>query len=89
MLQAPGTTWLARAALLLGVAALAVFAFFFLVLFLVVGSLIAGVFVARWWWLARKVARQRTDSAIEGDYRVIRDEPGKGVPRLGADAEDR
>jgi hypothetical protein len=74
---------------MLGVTALAVFAFFFLVLFLVVGSLIAGFVVARWWWLARKVARQRADTAIEGDYRVIRDERSQGVPRLGADAEDR
>jgi hypothetical protein len=74
---------------MLGVTALAVLAFFFLVLFLVVGSLVAGVFVARWWWFARKIARQRADSAIEGDYRIIHDERNKPVPRLRTDAEDR
>jgi hypothetical protein len=81
------STWLGRAALLLVVTALAALAFFFLVFFVVIGSLVAGVLFVRWWWLARKLARRQHDAAIEGDYIVVRDEPGADAPRLPPDSK--
>ena len=65
-------TWLARAAFAVLGVAIAVLAFFFLAVAMVVGAVIALVIAVRWWWLVRKVKAARAASGpIEGEYTVV------------------
>jgi hypothetical protein len=70
-LAAP-TTWLGRAAFAVLGLAIAVLAFFFLAVAVVVGGVIALVVGVRFWWLVRKVKTARAASGpIEGEYKVV------------------
>ena len=60
------------------VTALATLAFFFLMVFLMVGALLAITYVVRWWWLTRDFRRAQSGNAIDGDYNVVDD--GGAVP---------
>lgn len=73
-----GRNWLSRALVTtLGLAlglALAVVAFFFLTVALVVGTLLAAVIAVRVWWVLRRARAQReAAAALEGEYSVVRD----------------
>lgn len=63
-------TWLGRVAAALIAASLAVIGLFFLVFALVAATLIAGLVIARIWWVSRKLRAQRDASVIEGAYSV-------------------
>ena len=63
-------TLLGRLAAALIAASLAVIGFFFLVFALIAAMLIAGVVIARIWWVSRKLRAQRDASVIEGAYSV-------------------
>jgi predicted lipid-binding transport protein (Tim44 family) len=53
---------------------LAVTAFFFLTVALVVGTLLVAIIAVRVWWVMRRVRAQREASAaLEGDYTVVKD----------------
>jgi predicted lipid-binding transport protein (Tim44 family) len=52
--------------------ALAVAAFFFLTVALVVGTVLAAVIAVRVWWVLRRVRAQReAAAALEGEYSVV------------------
>ena len=55
------------------VAALATLAFFFVLIFLIVGAVLAVAFLVRWWWLTRKSRQPQGGDAIEGEYNVVDD----------------
>ena len=73
-----GRSWLARVlvttlGLVLAVG-LAVTAFFFLTVALVVGTFLVTIIVVRWWWLMRRLrARQQATAALEGEYSRVSD----------------
>ena len=81
---APGRqmSWLQRAAAFVALAGVAILAFFFLTVALVVGAILALVVIARLWWLKRKLgaAPPAGTGTYEGEYVVIEhlkeDEPG-------------
>ena len=52
-------------------AALLVLGFFFLVAALIAGAILAGVFVARFWWLKRKLAKAAQAEFITTEYTVV------------------
>ena len=65
-------TWLARVAFAAVGLAVAVLAFFFLAIALMVGAVLALVLAVRWWWIVRKVRAARAAAGpIEGDYVVV------------------
>jgi hypothetical protein len=80
--QPRGTYWLQRAIVsVLGVA-LAVLAFFFITIVLVLLIGVALVIGLRWWWVTRSLRRSRAEATapLEGEYeRVERD---SDEPRL-------
>ena len=53
--------------------------FFFLTIALVGGAIVALVILARLWWVARALRRNREDAEIEGEFAVIE---GREVTRL-------
>lgn len=71
-------TWLGRFfALVVGFALLLIAALFATVA-LVAGAIIAGVVLARAWWLMRKAEKRRADAFLRAEYSVEPDES----PRL-------
>jgi hypothetical protein len=74
--QPRGTYWLQRAVFgVLGVA-VAVLAFFFITIVLVLLTGVALVIGLRWWWITRRLRRSRADATapLEGEFvRVERD----------------
>jgi membrane protein implicated in regulation of membrane protease activity len=74
-------TWLARAAFAVVGLAVAVLAFFFLAVALMIGAVVVLVFAVRWWWLVRKVKAARAAAGpLEGEYSVV--DPDKANDRL-------
>ena len=74
------TTWLGKLAFGAIALSLAVLAFFFLTVALVAGAIVGLALLARLWWLARKLRRERKDAAIEGEYTIV--EPRETIHRL-------
>jgi predicted lipid-binding transport protein (Tim44 family) len=73
-----GRNWLARVLVTtLGVVVaigLAVTAFFFLTVALVVGTFLVAIIAVRWWWMMRRLrARQQVTGPLEGEYTRVRD----------------
>ncbi len=50
---------------------LIVLGFLFLTAALIAGALLALGIIARWWWISRKLRRQRTKEILEGEYEVV------------------
>ncbi len=46
-------------------------AFFFIGIALIAGVILAGVVLLRFWWLKRKLERERKDSFVEGEFTVV------------------
>jgi hypothetical protein len=46
-------------------------AFFFIGIALIAGAIVAGVFLIRWWWRQRKLARGTGNTWVEGEYTVV------------------
>ena len=53
------------------VLALIVLGFLFLAVALIAGALLALGVIARWWWISRKLRRQRAEEILEGEYEVV------------------
>ncbi len=62
---------LARAGLALVGLVLLVLGFFFVLAVAVALSVVAAGTLARWWWLARKLAAARGNDLIEGEYVIV------------------
>ncbi len=62
---------LARVGLALVGLVLLVLGFFFVLAVAAVLSVVAVGALARWWWLARKLAAPRGDGLIEGEYVIV------------------
>jgi Flp pilus assembly protein TadB len=83
----PGSTsrgrhWLRTAAFALVGISLAVVAFFFIAVALVVGACLALGIAVRWWWVMRRLrAQARTAGPLEGEYAVIEESPESRQPR--------
>ncbi len=61
--------------------AVLVLGFFFLIAALVAGAVLAGVMLARFWWLKRKLAKAAEAEFITTEYTVVeREQPA--APRL-------
>ena len=72
LLLTGSSSWLARAAFAVLGVAVAVLAFFFLTIALIVGAAVALVFGVRLWWVMRRVrAAARASGPIEGEYTVV------------------
>ena len=75
--------WLARVGVTLVGLAVAVAAFFFLTLVLLIGACVATVIAVRWWWALRRIrSEQAASAALEGEYTVLR-ETGARPPLSG------
>jgi hypothetical protein len=69
-----GRNWLARVLVTTLGLVLAVTAFFFLTVALVVGTLLVAIIAVRWWWAMRRIrAQQEASAALEGEYTVVRE----------------
>jgi hypothetical protein len=69
-----GSSWVARVLVTTLGLVLAVTAFFFITVALVVGTLLVAVIAVRWWWIMRRIrARQAATAALEGEYTIVRD----------------
>lgn len=70
----PPRTWLGRFfALVIGFALLLVAAFFATIA-LIAGTIIAGVVIARAWWLMRKAEKRRAGEFLQAEYSVQPDD---------------
>jgi predicted lipid-binding transport protein (Tim44 family) len=69
-----GRTWLARILVTTVGLVLAVVAFFFLTVALVVGALLVAIIAVRVWWALRRIrSEQQASAALEGEYTIVRD----------------
>jgi hypothetical protein len=69
-----GRNWLARVLVTAAGLVVAVAAFFFLTVALVVGALIVAIIAVRVWWVMRRIRAQREAAGpLEGDYTIVKD----------------
>jgi predicted lipid-binding transport protein (Tim44 family) len=69
-----GRNWLARILVTTVGIVLAVLAFFFLTVALVVGTLLVAIIAVRVWWALRRVrSAQQASAALEGEYTIVKD----------------
>jgi predicted lipid-binding transport protein (Tim44 family) len=69
-----GRNWLSRVLVTALGLVVAVTAFFFLTVALVVGTLLVAIIAVRVWWVMRRVRAQREASAaLDGEYTIVKD----------------
>jgi hypothetical protein len=75
-------SWSQRVLLTLLGAALVMFAFFFITVALIAGSVLAAGIALRWWWIVRRLrAAQKASAPLDGEYTVLEHTDIKKVAR--------
>jgi predicted lipid-binding transport protein (Tim44 family) len=74
-----GHNWLARVLITAAGLFVAVTAFFFLTVALVVGALVVAIIAVRVWWVMRRIrAQQEASGPLEGDYTIVKESDARG-----------
>lgn len=85
-----GRNWLGRVLVTTLGLVVAVTAFFFLTVALVVGTLLVGIIAVRVWWAMRRIRAQREASGpLEGDYTIVPERDARRDPSAPPRSNDR